>query len=259
MFHVDNSHVFAKAVKRAIVIQNDLTVGLGIVDHALRQKGFKIKIYDAQKDDLSKIDLSQAEVMIILGGRAGAYEHDEKPWLRSVEELIRKCMAADLPLLGSCLGGQLIAQVLGAKVYKCDEKKEVGYYPLELTDAGSHHVISRFAANGIRVPESHGDVFELPEGVTLLASTARNPNQVFVKGNTLAFQFHPEATAAMFESWVHSRAKNASENGQLFDEVTPLAEMQNYAKAFESVSAAFFDEWIETLMLGKENNTKLTL
>lgn len=236
---------------KAIVIQNHPLAGLGLLKDVLINKGFTIKTYDGQKDDLSEIDHLSADLLIVLGGTASAYERDKHPWLKQIEKLLKKYIDADVPLLGSCLGGQLIAQILGATVYKSDEQKEFGYFLLKLTDAGTKHPISYFAESGIHVPESHGDVFELPENVVLLASTERCSNQIFKKGNTLAFQFHPEVTAATFQDWIQMWAKLAESTGAYFDKTTPHKQMQTYAAAFEKAAKMFFHKWIDEVIYNK--------
>jgi GMP synthase (glutamine-hydrolysing) len=256
---------FAQSMKlqnnapKALVIQNHSQVGLGSLEEVLKHKGFSITSYNGQDVDFSKVSHEDFDLMVVLGGTTGAYEDDKNPWLEPLRQLIKSRMSQDLPLIGSCLGGQLIAQVLGAKVYASPLQKEVGYFPLKLTDAGEKHLISCFTVDGVCVPESHGDVFELPNDVTLLASTERNPNQVFKKGNTLAFQFHPEAIASSFSQWVQLWADLAKKTGESFDSERPLREMNTYAERFEKVASSFFNDWIDKCVITKEVSATATL
>lgn len=239
---------------KAIIIQNHPLVGLGLLKDVLLEKGFTIETYNSQQDDIEHIKDDDADLMVVLGGTAGVYEYEKYPWLLKVEKLIKSRIDADLPLIGSCLGGQLIAHVLGAKVYKSDKQKEVGYIPLQLTEAGKHHLISCFAGNdGMYVPESHGDVFDLPPDVELLASTEKNHNQVFSKGKTLAFQFHPEATADSFQRWVQLWLAQAKETGTDFDSITPRLQMVAHASKFEEKAKIFFGQWIDSIVCKKDH------
>jgi GMP synthase (glutamine-hydrolysing) len=110
-------------------------------------------------------------------------------------------LAADKPTLGICLGAQLIASALGAKVYPGKEK-EIGWYPLRLTEAGKHSALRYLSAEHCSMLHWHGETFDLPGNAVLLASSEKYPNQAFSYGsNILALQFHPEITQRAMEKW----------------------------------------------------------
>ena len=138
--------------------------------------------------------------LIVMGGPMGVYEADRYPFLREEQLLIRQATEAGLPVLGICLGSQLIAGALGARVYP-GHKKEIGWYPVALTapqDAFTAGLPSRFMGF-----HWHGDTFDLPAGATRLFRSDLYENQGFRYGpNVCAIQFHLEVNAAMVAEWL---------------------------------------------------------
>ena len=145
--------------------------------------------------------------IIIMGGPMGVYE--EFPSKGEEIALIQNVVGS-VPVLGICLGSQLLAHALGAKVYPNPGGKEIGYYDLKLTEAGKKSpALKGFPAN-IRALEWHGDAFELPVDATLFASSAQCENQAFSFKNAYGFLFHFEFTPEMVRDqiaidreWIH--------------------------------------------------------
>ncbi|HVY12556.1 MAG TPA: glutamine amidotransferase, partial [Alphaproteobacteria bacterium] len=176
---------------------------LGAFAAVFQEAGFSIRILDAGADDL-RLDPLGADILVVLGAPIGVYQTREYPFLIDEINLLEKRMAAELPTLGFCLGAQLMARALGAKVYP-GPAKEIGWGALTLTDAGSksplHHL------KDVPVLHWHGDTFDLPKNAELLASTAICKNQAFSLGpNILGFQCHPEADGRGIERWLIGHA-----------------------------------------------------
>lgn len=147
-----------------------------------------------------EIDLSQVDLLTILGGPIGAEEDDRYPFLQDEVNLIRERMAMKKPLLGICLGAQLIARAMGARI-KPMEHKEIGFETLRLTAAGLDSPLVQIGEQSVL--HGHGDQFDLPDGVKSLATTPKCPNQAFqVENHTMAWQFHLEVDAARIEQWL---------------------------------------------------------
>jgi GMP synthase (glutamine-hydrolysing) len=148
--------------------------------------------------------LADCDLLVVLGGPIGAYEEDKYPFLADEIAIIEKRLNFARPALGICLGAQLFARALHARVFP-GPAKEIGWAPVTLTSEGKRSPI-RFL-DGVPLLHWHGDTFDLPEGAQLLASTAVCQNQAFSYGKSvLAFQFHPEASAKGFERWLIGHA-----------------------------------------------------
>jgi GMP synthase-like glutamine amidotransferase len=141
------------------------------------------------------VDPLMPDLLVCLGGPIGAYEEAAYPFLRDELALIERRLAAARPTLGICLGAQLMARALGARIYPAPAK-EIGWGEVRLSEAGQKGPLRHFA--GVPVLHWHGDTFDLPKGAELLASTVLCANQAFAFGRyALAFQFHPETTATV--------------------------------------------------------------
>ena len=138
--------------------------------------------------------------LVMMGGIMGAYETEEYPFLVEEMSLARRLVGREVPVLGICLGSQLLAAALGGRAYLAD-RPEVGAVFVELTEAGYQHpVVSKVA--GRRVLAMHQDTFDPPPGSELLAYSDRFP-QAFVRGSALAIQFHPETHNAEANEWAN--------------------------------------------------------
>jgi GMP synthase (glutamine-hydrolysing) len=186
--------------RTAFVIRHLAFEDLGAFTPVLTRAGYQIQYVDVGVDELTAIEPVAPDLLVVLGGPIGAYEDDKYPFLRNELKLIETRLTAARPTMGICLGAQLMARALGAGVHPGPEK-EIGFAPLTLTDDGHASCLGGF--DGEPVLHWHGDVFELPQGATRLASTRVCENQAFTYGpNAIAFQFHPEAGGGGFERWL---------------------------------------------------------
>lgn len=175
---------------------------LGSFAPVLRARGFRIAYRDAGQHDFAKIDALDPDLVAVLGGPIGAYEDDVYPFLREELRIIEARLAAKKPVIGICLGAQLMARVLGARVYP-GPWKELGWGPLTLTPEGARSCVKHLAPEKTRVLHWHGDTFDLPKGAVRLASNEVCVNQAFAAGpRALALQFHAEATRQGLERWL---------------------------------------------------------
>ncbi len=162
-------------------------------------RGYSIIYREAPVDDLAAPELAAADLLVVLGGPIGAYEDALFPFLTPELALIETRLRKGRPVLGICLGAQLMARVLGARVYP--GKKELGWASINLTEAGQHSPL-RHIDPVTKVLHWHGDTFDLPAGATHLAATERTPHQAFsFERHALALQFHMEASARGLERW----------------------------------------------------------
>lgn len=135
-------------------------------------------------------DLEDIDWLIVMGGPMGAYEEDIYPWLSAEKNFIAQSIHRGIKVLGICLGAQLIASALGAKVYP-NRQKEIGWFPINLTEDGRISEHFRGISSGLTVFHWHGDTFDLPDRADHLAESVACRNQAFsYKNDVLALQFH---------------------------------------------------------------------
>src|ERR1700744_18182 len=151
--------------KTVLALRHVAFEDLGAFETTLQDGGYTIRYADLGLDDLSSFEAP--DLLAVLGGPIGVYENDLYPFLNDEIALIGRRLQAGLPTLGICLGAQLMARALGARVYP-GRGKEIGWKPLTLTAAGRE---SLAPLDGLPVLHWHGDTFDLPDGAANLAST----------------------------------------------------------------------------------------
>ncbi|MBN2162654.1 MAG: type 1 glutamine amidotransferase [Pontiellaceae bacterium] len=168
--------------------------GLGYIETWARHNDMEISVSRLHANDpLPAPDLF--DWLVIMGGPMGIYDHDEYPWLPEEKVFIRQAIDAGKTVLGICLGAQLIADVLGAKVYP-GPQKEIGWFPIRRADDAPDLI-----PETLTVFHWHGDTFDIPDGAVKLASSEPGINQGFVYNErVVALQFHLESTQASIEA-----------------------------------------------------------
>jgi GMP synthase (glutamine-hydrolysing) len=231
-------------MKSAIAIRHVHFEDLGVFGPVLERRGYHVAYLDVGIDRVAADVVDQADLLVVLGGPIGAYEDDLYPFLLEELAVIQRRLASGKPILGICLGAQLIARAMGARVYP-GPAKEIGWSAVTLTDAGCHGPLA--ALEAVPVLHWHGDTFDLPVGAVRLASTSICANQAFSVGRqVLAFQFHPEATGAGLERWLIGHACEIA--------ATPgvsVPDLRNQARSMATHGAACgqrcLDLWLDGL------------
>lgn len=226
--------------KTAVAIRHVHFETLGTFEQELARAGYDIAYVDVGESDLAKFDALAPDFLAILGGPIGVYETDAYPFLEDEFSIVRKRLEAGLPLLGICLGAQLIAAALGAKVAPSGGK-EIGFAPLTLTEAGRRSPLRHL--DGVPVLHWHGDAFGLPDGAELLATTPL-ANQAFaISRNVLGLQFHAEAdTRDNLESWLIGHAAELAAAG--INPVQIREACRANGLALRDAGRAMFKEWL---------------
>jgi GMP synthase (glutamine-hydrolysing) len=160
--------------------------------------------------DIHRVELDEGEplpswqdyvAIVAMGGPMSVNDDAELPWLTAEKQAIADAVKAGVPYWGSCLGVQLLAASLGARVYS-GTQPEVGVLPVTLTEAGRSDPVFAGLPPEFLTLQWHGDTFDLPDGATLLASSPAYPNQAFRVGQTAyGVQFHVEVTDQMAREW----------------------------------------------------------
>lgn len=189
-------------MKSILVLQHVAHEPLGTLHALIRSAGFRIRYVNYSREPDADVDMTRYDGLIVLGGPMGVYEADKHPHVLREIELVRAAMAEDKPVLGICLGAQIIAHALGAPVAPLPVK-EVGWYSVQLTEDGLQDPMLSQLAPEERIFQWHRDGFALPEGAVRLASSAACAQQAFRVGhNVYALQFHLEVDAAMVDRWL---------------------------------------------------------
>lgn len=151
-------------------------------------------------------DMTNTSLLIVMGGPMGIYDEKDHPWLKAEKTCIDTVISAGKPVLGICLGAQLIAGVLGAKVY-ANTCKEIGWFPVTFSTGHIPAALAALLPEQQTVFHWHGDTFNLPENAVCFASTPATTNQAFLYGNrVIGLQYHFEVTPSSMEAMVlHGR------------------------------------------------------
>lgn len=228
--------------KIAAILRHVHFEDLGVFEQPLFGAGYEISYHDVGRHDFSILDPIEPDLIIVLGAPVGVYEEDKYPFLGDETRLLKRRLGQNRPTFGICLGAQLIAHALGAKVYPSGIK-EIGWGSVELTDAGLSSPLRHLARTPVL--HWHGDTFDLPANAVHLASTALCRNQAFsIAPNILAVQFHPEVDPnAGIEPWLVGHAAELAGAG-----IDPrqLREGANTAGATLPTRARkMFEDWLK--------------
>ena len=229
--------------KSAIVLRHVHFEDLGTLEPVLEARGYQVRYLDPIRDDLAALDAASPDLLVVLGGPIGAFDEAVYPFLAAELDLVRRRLDTARPLLGICLGAQLIARALCAGVAPMGVK-EIGFGPLTLTAEGEASALAGLAA--VPVLHWHGDQFEIPAGAVRLAGTPTCPNQAFALGAAvLGLQFHLEADTGRIEHWL---VGHASELGQAGIDPRGLrTQARQVQAALAAASGAVFHAWLDGL------------
>lgn len=189
---------------RVLIAKNIHNEGPGTIEDYLHESGCAYRVIDLQRGDLIP-ETDAFSHLILMGGPMAVYEMHEHPFLRHEAILIERAIKAGRSVLGVCLGAQMLAHVLGAKVYP-GPQKETGWYEVAVTEDGvKDRAMSGLLLDGRRsalVFQWHGDTFDMPRSAVRLASSDLYPNQAFrYSDNVYALQFHIEVTPNIVKEW----------------------------------------------------------
>ena len=188
-------------MKTALIIRHTPYEGIAGFRAPIEAAGYRIDRIDVTDPAFQAVDLVSPDLVAMMGGPMGVYDTEAHPWIPCEIRRLAMRLAADRPTLGVCLGAQMIAAALGTRVYP-GPTKEVGFASVDVNGAGRSSPIAHLA--GVPVLHWHGDTFDLPEGVDLLASTPAYAHQAFSRGaHLLALQCHPEmGEDPRIEEWI---------------------------------------------------------
>ncbi|MCG3205971.1 MAG: Carbamoyl-phosphate synthase small chain [Elusimicrobia bacterium] len=182
---------------------------IGLMHNILKDLHLPFKDVHLHDNEGLPRDISDLEGLIVMGGPMNVDEVTEYPFLLPELQLIEKVLKEGKPILGICLGAQLMAKALGKKIYK-NKVREVGWHPIQLTPQAKQDPLFKNMPTELDVLHWHGDTFDIPEGAVPLAKSKNCPNQAFRWGKTAyALQFHLEVTPAMLKKWCDAKCEES--------------------------------------------------
>ncbi|MDG0834135.1 glutamine amidotransferase [Roseateles saccharophilus] len=235
-----------RPVKKTVLALRHLAFeDLGLIGPLLERRGFEVRYHEAGVDDFAAVDLGTVDLLVVLGGPIGVEDEERFPWLVDEVALIRRRLDSHRPLLGICLGAQLMARALGAHVRPMGVK-EIGFAPLALTAAGQGTALAELGTQPML--HWHGDQFELPADLASLAATPVCPHQAFAPHDAaLGLQFHPEVDPARFEQWLVGHIDELTHAG-----IAPgalRAAMAREASGLKAALARLMQRWLDQTLL----------
>ena len=188
------------AKPHVLVVQHDAGEGPGVLGEALEVRGVDARIVHVYAGEAVPPSLEGAAGLVVLGGSMGVHETDKYPHLTSELRLLERALAHGAPVLGICLGSELLAAALGARVFATG-RHEIGWHEVRLRDAARDDAIFRGTRDTFAALHWHGDAFDLPRGAAPLASSMMTEHQAFRHGERAwGLLFHLEATLPIVES-----------------------------------------------------------
>lgn len=198
------------------------------------------------KNELHSPDFDTIDLLVIMGGPMNIYEEEEYPWLNMEKQWIKQAIALKKPILGICLGAQLLADSLGAKVYPGKEK-EIGWFPI--TRTSKYEPPFQYIPKQMNVFHWHGDTFNLPENAVRMASSKVCQNQAFIyEKNMIGLQFHLEVGEENIRDIIdHSR--NELTQGRYIQAVPDMCGRFGLIQQNKAILFQFMDQWMNSLII----------
>jgi len=207
------------------ILQHDDAEPPALIQTVLQRQKLQPTLMRPDQEPLPDALPASCAGLVVMGGPMAVYEPERHPWIERELSLLRQAIETARPVLGVCLGAQLLAAAGGARVYPGEPPKEIGWSEIKLTAEGRGDPLGRFLSNPTTdepttVFQWHGDTFDLPPGAVLLARSTRVPQQAFHVGRTAyGFQFHFEVTEQIIRHWVALWRKDMLAQGVSADDI----------------------------------------
>ncbi len=230
---------------RTLVLQHIACEPPGVFEDVLHERGSELHRVELDEGDPLP-DWRGFDAIVAMGGPMSVNDDATLPWLTGEKRAIGEAVRAGKPFWGVCLGVQLLAASLGARVYPGSEP-EVGLLPVELTDEGRDDPVFGGLENGLATLQWHGDTFDLPAGAMRLASSPAYANQAFRFERAYGVQFHLELSGDMAREWAEVPEYVESLERTLGVEGAPafLAAIEEGADEMRSAGRALFERWLD--------------
>lgn len=232
---------------RILVFQHVAAEPLGTLDPLIRRRGHRIRFVNFEREPDAQPSVDRYRGLVVLGGPMNVEERETRPHLKTELRAIERMLELGRPVLGICLGAQLLAHVLGAPVRRI-ERPEIGWYPLTTTDAGRLDPVLAPLGTTSPVFQWHGRHFEVPSSAVHLARTDSCEQQAFRYGdNAYGFQFHLEMDQPLIERWLATPAYRAelAASGLPHDDAAIRALTQTHIAPMQAQAEAVFNNFLD--------------
>lgn len=238
-------------MRKVLVFQHVAHEILGTLNPLVKSRGLRARYVNFDRDPKANPSVQKYNGLIVLGGHMGVYEADKYTHIKVEMQLIEEALKKGIPVLGICLGAQILAHVLGADVRKSPEK-EIGWYDIELTPEGQKDKLFDHFQKTERIFQMHGDTFDIPKSAVHLASSKVCPGQAFRYGDKVyGLQFHLEVDKAMIHRWLNNPVNQKdieASNGQFSMDVIRQETEERIQHSME-LSTQTFSKFIDLFAL----------
>ncbi|OGI44882.1 MAG: glutamine amidotransferase [Candidatus Muproteobacteria bacterium RBG_16_64_11] len=232
-------------MKDIAIFRHAASEGPGYLAEFLARLGLPQRLIRIDRGDPVPTSIDGFSALVFMGGPMSV--NDDLPWIPKILELIRRAVAADLPVLGHCLGGQLIGKALGGVITR-NPVKEIGWLPVQQVAGPSAADWLNGLPAEFEVFHWHGETFSIPPGATRILASRDCSNQAFVIGKTLAFQCHVEMTADMVREWARlGSAEVAHTCATVQDPASMTAGLDERVKHLQAIADVLYDRWLRGL------------
>lgn len=230
---------------KVLVLQHAEPEEPGLISEALSSAGYPIETVQSFRNHVVPGNLTGVAGVVVMGGPMGVNETDRFPFLRDEMRLIEAALREEKPVLGVCLGSQLLAAVLGSSVTK-GAQKEIGWFRVELAESAQNDQLLGGIPPAFVACHWHGDIFPLPAGAVNLASSERTRVQAFRHGrNAYGFLFHMEVTIESLKGMVETFGSELEEAGVSGKEI--LRQASEYVSPLQDIGRRVFAAWAALL------------
>jgi GMP synthase-like glutamine amidotransferase len=233
---------------RTLVLQHIACEPPGVYEDVLRERGASIKRVELDEGDPLP-DWRSFDAIVAMGGPMSVNDDHVLPWLTAERQLIGEAVRASMPFWGVCLGVQLLAASLGARVY-AGPTPEVGLLPVEITPDGRADPVFATVPDDLVTLQWHGDTFDLPEGAVRLAGSPAYPNQAFCFERAYGIQFHLEVSSEMAHEWAEVPEYTASLERTLGpgSATAFLRRIEERSGEMATHGRALFERWLDAVV-----------
>jgi GMP synthase-like glutamine amidotransferase len=228
-----------------LVLQHIACEPPGVYEDVLRDRGVSPRRVEVDAGD-ELPDWREFDALVAMGGPMSANDDADLPWLSEEKALVATAVRAGVPFWGVCLGVQLLAASLGARVYAGAEP-EVGVLPVELTEEATRDPVFSVLPSSLLALQWHGDTFDLPDGAVRLAGSPAYPNQAFRFENAYGVQFHLEVSGEMAREWMDV-PEYASALERTIGAETLLRAIDERVHEMLEHGRALFERWLDSVV-----------